>query len=152
MERLRQNRGVMGAAMRKRIGRTAGRAAAAKVLRSLPDFLKLLGRLFRDRRVSRVDKALVGLAIAYILTPVDLLPDFLGLLGWVDDIYLLGLALNRLIGRAGMDVVTDNWSGSRAALRTLLDGLEDIGAVLPAPVRGAVRRYFQSGVRDAEVA
>ena len=125
---------------------TAGRKAASKVLRSLPHFIRLLARLFRDPRVGRADKILAGLAIGYILTPTDFIPDFLGFMGMVDDVYLLGLALNRLIARAGRDVVLEHWTGSRRALRTLLDGLEDIGALLPGPVRGAVRRYISRSI------
>lgn len=137
-----------------RIGKSksSARGAAGKVMRSLPDFLRLLARLFRDPRVARVDKVLAGLAIAYILAPADLIPDFLGFMGLVDDVYLLGLALNRMIGRAGMDVVLDNWTGSRRALHTLLEGLEEIGSLLPSPVRGAVRRYLERGMKAAQVA
>jgi uncharacterized membrane protein YkvA (DUF1232 family) len=134
-------------ALRRMRSKATGRKAASKVLRSLPHFIKLLGRLFRDSRVARVDKVLAGLAIAYILTPADLIPDFLGFMGMVDDVYLLGLALNRLIGRAGMDVVLEHWSGSGKALHALMDGLEDIGSLLPGPVRGAVQRYVQRSMR-----
>ena len=132
--------------------RSAGRRSVSTVLRSLPDFMRLLMRLLRDPRVARMDKVLVGLAITYILAPADLIPDFLGFMGWVDDVYLLGLALNRLIARAGMDIVLEHWRGSSRALSTLLEELDDIGAVLPAPVRGAVRKYLKRGLAAADVA
>jgi hypothetical protein len=46
-----------------------------------------------------------------------------------------------------MEVVLEHWTGSRKALHTLLDGLEDIGSLLPGPVRGAVQRYVQRSLR-----
>ena len=79
--------------MKKRItfGRRRKRTSAArKLLRELPNFFKLVFRLLRDPRVPAVNKALFGAVAVYMLTPVDLIPDFLGVLGWVDDLYLLG--------------------------------------------------------------
>src|SRR5690606_28897314 len=99
----------------------------------------LLFGLMRDRRVSRLDKALVIGAIVYVLTPVDMLPDFLGFLGMVDDLYLLALVVNRLILRAGPELVHEHWGGDRESLRFLVEGLEEIGSFVPTPVRRLIR-------------
>lgn len=85
-------------------------------IKQFPNYLRLLGGLIRDRRVSRVDKLLVAGAIAYILMPLDLLPDVIPFLGQVDDIYLLMLALERLIANAGAAVVASHWHGPVSAL------------------------------------
>jgi uncharacterized membrane protein YkvA (DUF1232 family) len=85
-------------------------------IRQFPNYLRLLGGLLRDRRVSKVDKLLVAGAIAYILMPLDLLPDLIPFLGQVDDIYLLMLALERLIANAGAAVVASHWHGPVSAL------------------------------------
>jgi uncharacterized membrane protein YkvA (DUF1232 family) len=77
----------------------------------LPKYLRLLGGLLADRRVAIVDKLLVGAAIAYIVAPVDFLPDFVPFLGQVDDVYLLVLALQRLMRNAGRGVVLEHWAG-----------------------------------------
>ena len=111
-----------------------------KLLRELPNFLKLLVRLLRDARVSKLDRMLFSTVIAYVLLPVDLLPDFFGVLGLTDDLFLIGLALNRLFGRAGSDLLLEHWDGSPARLGYLIEGVEDIGGLLPRPVRRALRR------------
>lgn len=88
-------------------------------IRHLPDYLRLLFGLLRDSRVSHVDKLLVGGAIAYILLPVDFLPDFIPFFGQVDDVFLLVTALQRLISNAGRQVVLDHWTGEISELADL---------------------------------
>ena len=82
------------------------------VIKQIPAYLRLLGGLLTDRRVSGLDKLLVAAAIAYIVSPMDLLPDFVPFLGEVDDVFLLVLALQRLIANAGRRVVSDYWVGN----------------------------------------
>jgi len=77
----------------------------------LPNFLRLLYGLITDARVAAVDKIVVAGAIAYILLPLDVIPDFIPFLGEVDDVFLLILALQRLITNAGRSVIHDYWAG-----------------------------------------
>jgi uncharacterized membrane protein YkvA (DUF1232 family) len=91
--------------------RTGARKTVLATIRELPNYLKLLVGLLADRRVSGLDKALVGAAIAYVLLPMDFLPDFIPFLGQVDDIYLLVLAVQRLVANAGPGVVATHWPG-----------------------------------------
>ena len=124
--------------MRKPRTRTR-RQSAVKLLRELPNFLKLLVRLLKDIRVPKLDRALFGVVIAYVLLPFDLLPDFLGFMGMVDDLYLIGLALNRLFARAGANILIEHWDGNPRALGYLIEAVEEMGALLPAKVRNALR-------------
>jgi uncharacterized membrane protein YkvA (DUF1232 family) len=124
---------------RKR-GRKGGRKlAVVRMIRHLPNFLRLLVNLFRDARVSAVDKALLAFVIAYVVSPIDLVPDVLGFLGLSDDVFLLSLALNRLISNAGPEVLLEHWHGNPDTLALLVGGLEDAGSFVPAPVRSILR-------------
>jgi uncharacterized membrane protein YkvA (DUF1232 family) len=89
------------------------------VIRELPNFLRLLYGLLTDKRVSTVDKLLVGGAIAYIVMPIDLIPDFIPFIGEVDDVFVLVLALQRLIQHAGRTVLLDHWMGEPEELADL---------------------------------
>ena len=62
-------------------------------IRQLPSFVRLLFGMIRDPRVAMLDKLLVFGAVAYIITPIDLIPDFIPFIGEVDDVYILVLAL-----------------------------------------------------------
>jgi uncharacterized membrane protein YkvA (DUF1232 family) len=99
----------------------------------LPQFLGLLLNLLRDPRVSSTDKAILGATVAYMLNPVDLVPDWIPFVGLVDDVYLVAIALLRLVLRVDDKVLKDNWKG-RDDLLPLLRKVAD-GAVAFLPVR-----------------
>ncbi len=133
----------------KRAARSAPRTGAKRTIldtvRQLPEYGRLLFGLLRDRRVAPVDKLLVGAALAYLILPLDLIPDYIPFLGDVDDVYVLALAVQRLIKNAGAKVVRDHWSGS---LREL--SASNLRAVLAAAVfflprrtRGRLRRLLR---------
>lgn len=77
----------------------------------IPNFLKLLGRLFKDSRVPMAEKAMVVGAIAYVISPLDLLPDVIPIIGQVDDLYLIGLVVLRLLARTDDAVLQEHWDG-----------------------------------------
>lgn len=85
----------------------------------IPNFLRLLYGLITDSRVASIDKLIVAGAIAYILMPIDIIPDFIPFLGEVDDVFVLILALQRLIGNAGRAVIAEYWAGDPADLEAI---------------------------------
>ena len=99
--------------------RTGAKRTVMGTMKELPNFLRLLGGLITDMRVSTTDKLLVAGAVAYILLPMDFIPDFIPFLGEVDDIFVLVLALQRLIANAGRAVLLDHWMGDPKQLSSL---------------------------------
>lgn len=96
--------------------RSGAKRTLLGTIRELPSYVRLLGGLMLDGSVSRVDRAMVLGAILYIVSPLDFLPDMIPFMGQVDDIFLLVLALQRLVKRAGRQVVLRYWSGDPRAL------------------------------------
>ena len=91
--------------------RSGAKRTVTYYVRQLPRYLKLLSGLATDPRVPMLDKMLVLGAIAYIVMPVDIIPDFIPFLGDLAELYLLILALQRLIASAGRTVLLDNRTG-----------------------------------------
>jgi uncharacterized membrane protein YkvA (DUF1232 family) len=99
----------------------AGRRIAARELAALiPNLLGLFKGLFTDPRVPAGSKLLLGLAIAWIISPVDLVPEFLPLLGPLDDAVVAALVLRHLVRVSGPDVVREHWRGDPRTLETIL--------------------------------
>ena len=120
----RSSRGRRGARSSARVEtserpRTGAKRTVMDTIRQLPNYVRLLFGLLRDSRVSTIDKVLVGAAIAYIIAPVDLIPDFIPFLGEVDDVFLLVTALQRLIANAGKSVVLQYWVGNPSELSVM---------------------------------
>ncbi|RKX60563.1 MAG: hypothetical protein DRP37_05085 [Thermodesulfobacteriota bacterium] len=104
----------------------------------LPQFLGLLLNLLRDSRVSSTDKAILGATVAYMLNPVDLVPDWIPFVGLVDDVYLVALALLRLVLRVDEKVIKDNWSGRDDLIPILRKVADGAVAFLPARIRRSI--------------
>ncbi|MGH8952287.1 MAG: YkvA family protein [Acidimicrobiia bacterium] len=77
----------------------------------LPNLVKLVGRLLRDPRVPRRSKVALGLAAAYVVSPIDLVPEFIPVIGWADDVIFVLYAIDSLIERAGPEIVEEHWDG-----------------------------------------
>lgn len=122
-------------------GRKKVRRVGGKLVAQLPAALGLLGRLLLDRRVPVSSKALVAAVAVYVVSPIDLIPDFLGIFGLSDDVFLVALALRRLVLTSGDEVVRSNWRGTDEGLDALYGSMEELGEVVPGPVRRALRGY-----------
>ncbi len=97
-----------------------GAGTAVAVLRLLGDVVLLLKDLATDPRVPRADKIAAGLAAAYLVTPVDFVPDWLPVIGQADDLAVITLAIRRLLNGAGYDVIYELWRGSDEGLALVL--------------------------------
>ena len=96
------------------------RTVAREVATLLPNLLMLFKGLVRDPRVPRGSKMLLIFGAAWVASPIDLIPEFIPVLGPLDDAVVAGLILRHLLRTAGRDVVADHWHGDPATLARLL--------------------------------
>jgi uncharacterized membrane protein YkvA (DUF1232 family) len=94
-----------------------GRRTEARALASfVPDCVVLARRLLRDPRVPRRRKVMLALVVAYLLCPVDLVPDFIPVAGHLDDAILVSLALRGLARGGGAALLREHWPGPERSL------------------------------------
>lgn len=91
-----------------------------------PRLLKLVWNLARDPRVPARSKAVLVLVAGYLVSPVDLIPEFLVGLGQLDDIVVVAFALDQMLNRVDADIVREHWDGDRDILEVVQEIL-DIG-------------------------
>src|SRR5262245_60487770 len=89
-----------------------GKAQLKEALRLLPDLLRLLRRLAADRTLPRGVRIRLGLLLAYLAIPFDLIPDFIPVLGYADDAIIVTAVLRSIVRRAGIDAVRRHWPGT----------------------------------------
>jgi len=75
----------------------------------IPRLLRLLVRTMGDRRISLSQKIMLLGTILYVLSPLDLMPDFIPFTGQVDDILLLAMVILTIMQQAGQSVFRDGW-------------------------------------------
>ena len=101
-------------------------STALKYVLLAPDFFHLLCKVLLDRRVPAREKAKVGGAIAYFMSPLDVVPEgLLGPAGYVDDVALAAYVLNSVLESAGSEVLREHWAGDG-------DVLEHVRSVIKA--------------------
>lgn len=98
-----------------------GRQLVTDAVLMMPNIIKLIGRLLRDPRVPRRAKITLGLAAAYVASPIDLIPEVIPVIGWADDVLVLMFAIDSLIERAGNEVVEELWDGPGDLLSLVRD-------------------------------
>lgn len=108
----------------------------------LPNMVMLLGRLLKDARVPKVEKALFVAAIVYVISPIDLIPDVFPFIGQVDDVYVVALTLLRLLNRSDETVVRENWSGGG----DIVSLVDSVAGLAPALLPRRVSRVLSSRV------
>lgn len=103
------------------VGRPKG-GLLKEAMRILPDLLRLLHRLAGDRTLPRGVRVRLGLLLAYLAIPFDLIPDFVPVLGYADDAIVVTVVLRSVVRHAGLEAVERHWPGTPdgfAALRRL---------------------------------
>ncbi len=99
----------------------AGRRLAARELAFFaPNAALLFTRLLRDPLVPRRAKLLLGLGVAYLAMPIDLVPDFVPIAGQLDDVIVAVLLLRQVTRWTGRERVIEHWPGERATIDRVL--------------------------------
>jgi uncharacterized membrane protein YkvA (DUF1232 family) len=83
-----------------------------EAVRLLPDLLRLIPRLARDPALPRGVRIRLWLLLGYLAMPIDLVPDFIPVLGYADDAIVVAAVLRSVVRHAGADALTRHWPGT----------------------------------------
>lgn len=89
-------------------------------LRLAPDVLRLIGRLVADRTIPWWARALFAALGLYLLSPIDLVPDFIPVIGYLDDAIIVALMMRLALRQAGASAIARHWPGTPDGLAALL--------------------------------
>ena len=120
-----------------------------ELLLFIPKLLWLLFGLLRDERVSRADKAILAGTILYVISPLDIIPDFIPFIGQVDDAYLIAISLMRLLNRTDAEVFREHWKGS-IDLKDLVTSISTAAEYfLPSKIKNVLRGRIERPSAEA---
>lgn len=117
----------------------------AQILLLAPDLFHLLTRLVLDRRIPAAEKAALGAALAYFLSPLDVLPEaLLGPAGYVDDVALAAFVLSRLINAGHGAVAKELWAGDADLLDSIRRVLEVADEMVGSGLWERLKTHFRN--------
>ena len=93
--------------------------ALKEALRLLPDLIRLIKRLVADPDTPRGVRIRLALLLGYLALPVDLIPDFVPVIGYADDAIIVALVLRSATRRAGPDALARHWPGTPEGLNAM---------------------------------
>jgi len=117
-----------------------GKRLMADAALMLPNIVKLIGRLLLDPRVPRRAKITLGIAAAYVVSPIDLIPDVIPVIGWADDVLLVLFAIDSLIERAGPEIVDEHWDGPGDLLSLVREAVGLSRSIMPKRLTAIIDR------------
>jgi uncharacterized membrane protein YkvA (DUF1232 family) len=110
-----------------------GTVSLGNVLRLLPDLLRFLGRLVSDRELPLSPRLALLFLLAYLASPIDLVPDFIPVIGYADDVLVVALVLRLVVRTSGRKSLERNWAGSGAGM-LLVEKLAGLAPETPVPL------------------
>lgn len=108
-----------------------------------PDMFHLLYKVTLDPEVPIANKLKIGAAIAYFISPIDLIPEaFFGPIGYLDDVTVAAFALNQLITDIDPEIVRRHWAGDRDILMVVKTILANANIFLGKGIFKKVKKLF----------
>jgi uncharacterized membrane protein YkvA (DUF1232 family) len=90
-----------------------------QLVRALPDLVRLMARLVGDPLLPRAAKIALAAAMVYLASPIDLIPDFIPLVGYLDDLLVAALLVDGILNWVDRGLVLKYWPASPDSLERL---------------------------------
>jgi uncharacterized membrane protein YkvA (DUF1232 family) len=87
--------------------------------RLMPDLLRLIGKLARDRALPRRTRAWLWFLLAFLASPIDIIPDFIPVIGFADDVVVAYIVLRHVFQVAGAEQLEQHWTGTPEGLEVI---------------------------------
>ena len=108
------------------------------LLRALPALAVMIARLVRDPALPRSAKIALAAAAVYLVSPIDLVPDFIPFIGYLDDILLAAVVLDGILNYVDRDLVVRYWPGSARSLDALARSARLLSGWVPRRVKARI--------------
>ncbi len=108
----------------------------------LLDMFYLLCKLMGDDAVSNKSKRILVLAIAYAVSPINLIPNLVPGLGLLDDVVVCAYALNKIIADTDKEIINKYWQGSDDLLKTVEHIIEKTDNLIGSGLLKRIKKIF----------
>ena len=109
-----------------------------RLVRALPALAGMIARLARDPTLPRTAKLALLAAAVYLASPIDLVPDFIPFVGYLDDLLLAAIVLDGILNYVDRDLVLRYWPGNERTLDRLARTARLLAAWVPGGVKARI--------------
>src|SRR5437762_12504384 len=109
------------------------------LLRALPDIARTVARLAADPILPTAAKVALAAAVVYLLSPIDLIPDFIPVVGILDDVLVAAIVVDGLLNYVDRGLVLKYWPGDARSLQRVASVARWLAVWVPRRVK---RRVF----------
>lgn len=109
-----------------------------ELLRALPDVGRMLIRLVTDPVLPRAAKVALAAALVYLASPFDLIPDFVPLIGYLDDVLVAALVVDGVVNWVDRGLLLKYWPGSPDSLERIARAARLLAAWVPRRLKARI--------------
>jgi uncharacterized membrane protein YkvA (DUF1232 family) len=109
-----------------------------QLLRALPNLVRLIAKLVTDPMLPRAAKVALAAAMLYLASPVDLIPDFLPFLGYLDDLLLASALVDGLLNYVDRGLILKYWPGTPESLERLARAARMLAVWVPGRLKARI--------------
>ena len=109
-----------------------------ELLRALPDLGRLLVRLVADPILPRAAKIALGAALVYLASPIDLIPDFIPFVGYIDDLLIAALVVDGIVNWVDRGLLLKYWPGTPDSLERVARAARLLAAWVPRRLKARI--------------
>jgi uncharacterized membrane protein YkvA (DUF1232 family) len=109
-----------------------------QLLKALPELVRLIARLVGDPLLPRTAKLALAAAMVYLASPIDLIPDFVPLIGYLDDVLVAALLVDGILNWVDRGLVLKYWPGSPDSLERLARAARMLAVWVPRRLKARI--------------
>ncbi len=107
-------------------------------MRKLFEFLRDVAE---DERIPMQNRVVLGGLLLYILTPIDLIPDFVPILGWLDDAFVTLVILDYVFNSADSEIILQHYPWNKSSFRSVKTYVDRLSWLVPQRVKNILFRH-----------
>ena len=109
-----------------------------ELLKALPKLMRLIASLVRDPMLPRAAKVALAAAMVYLASPIDLIPDFIPVVGYLDDLMVAALLVDGLLNWVDRGLILKYWPGSADSLERLSRAARLLAVWVPRRIKARI--------------
>lgn len=120
----------------------------SRITSSVFPLMRLIVSLAFDKRVPWEAKTALGLAALYVISPLDGIPDFIPVIGWLEDLAIIVIIFDGFLNHLDQEIVRSHWKGDPAVLEWFQKIARKGTSIIPKAIRERVYRTAFRGKAD----